>query len=112
ATDAPTRRPGHAGADPGRRRWDDPQGPSPPSSSSTTSVTVPWPLWKRSVSRKPKTLQIQSAARPASSYASIGMTRCSAMVGLLVFETNDALARARQRGHHVRMAHAVVDVPE
>src|SRR5438093_12653390 len=84
----------------------------PPSSSSTTSVTVPWPLWKRSVSRKPKTLQIQSAARPASSYASIGMTRCSAMVGLLVFETNDALARARQRGHHARMTDAVVDVRE
>src|SRR3989441_3991864 len=84
----------------------------PPSSSSTTSVTVPTPLWKRSVSRKPKTLQIQSAARPASSYASIGMTRCSAMVGLLVFETNDALARARQRGHHARMTDAVVDVRE
>src|SRR5437899_11139784 len=40
------------------------------------------------------------------------MTRCSAMVGLLVFETNDALARARQRGHHARMTDAVVDVRE
>src|SRR6267143_3686304 len=84
----------------------------PPSSSSTTSVTVPTPLWKRSASRKPKTLQIQSAARPASSYASIGMTRCSAMVGLLLFATNDALARPGQRGHHARMTEAVVDVRE
>src|SRR6267378_3986405 len=84
----------------------------PPSSSSTTSVTVPTPLWKRSVSRKPKTLLIHSAARPASSYASIGMTRCSAMVGLLLFATNDALARPGQRGHHAGMTDAVVAVRE
>src|SRR5437867_10359257 len=40
------------------------------------------------------------------------MTRCSAMVGLLVFATNDALARVGHRGHHARMTEAVVDVRE
>src|SRR5205823_3220728 len=34
---------------------------------------------KRCTSRKPNARQIQSAARPASSYASIGMTRGSLM---------------------------------
>src|ERR1700716_4121339 len=40
------------------------------------------------------------------------MTRCSVMIGLLLFATNDALARVGQRGHHARMTEAVVDVRE
>src|SRR5437867_6210160 len=40
------------------------------------------------------------------------MTRCSAMVGLLVFATNDALARVGERGHHARMTQPVVEVHE
>src|SRR5256886_3307596 len=40
------------------------------------------------------------------------MTRCSAMVGLLLSATNDALARLGQRGHHARMTEPVVDVRE
>src|SRR6267143_4693151 len=85
----------------------------PPSSSSTTSVTVPKPLWNRSVSRKPKTLQIQSAARPAFSYASIGMTRCSAMVGLLQFAVPKQMMHSHASHNAVimpRMTDAVVEV--
>src|SRR2546425_9418933 len=82
-----------------------------PSISRTTSVTVPAPLWKRSISRKPNTFVIQSAAWPASSYASIGMTRCSAIVGLLrAFASNDALAPRSERGHDARVTDAVVEV--
>src|SRR5881396_2203267 len=82
-----------------------------PSISRTTSVTVPAPLWKRSISRKPNTLVIQSAAWPASSSASIGMTRCSAIVGLLrAFASNDALAPRSKRGHDARVTDAVVEV--
>src|SRR5438128_10538765 len=82
-----------------------------PSISRTTSVTVPAPLWKRSISRKPNTFVIQSAARAASSYASIGMTRCSAIVGLLrAFASNDALAPRSKRGHDARVTDAVVEV--
>src|SRR2546428_7010365 len=82
-----------------------------PSISRTTSVTVPAPLWKRSTSRKPNTFVIQTAAWPASSYASIGMTRCSAIVGLLrAFASNDALAPRSERGHDARVTDAVVEV--
>src|SRR5207247_320395 len=73
---------------------------------------VPAPLWKRSISRKPNTFVIQSAAWPASSYASIGMTRCSAMVVDLRsrFASHDALARGRERGHDATVTEPIIDV--
>src|SRR2546422_8030783 len=48
--------------------------PSP--SCMLTWLTVPSGSFQRPVSRKPKAPAIQSAARPASSYARIGITRC------------------------------------
>src|SRR3989440_8326456 len=86
---------------------------SPPSSWRTTSVTVPTPSWNRSVSRKPKTLQIQSAARLASSYASIGITRCS-VIGLASL-CSQQMMHSRAPVNAVimpRMTEAVVDVRE
>src|SRR5712691_9433268 len=65
--------------------------PSP--SSMLTLLTVPSGSFQRPVSRKPKAAAIQSAARPASSYASIGITRCvgSAIAASLPrFAANDA----------------------